>query len=500
MEYSGPDHLSALEEYLAMNVEEDRGSDHWPVLPGSPVSAPHDQQLSSPSAPNCASNAASSSKRPMDDSSGDSPPPVSKASRLRESPVLQRDPPRDVPRIPLPRHIPQLTLPAFAPRAEYVRLMFEGDPSVETKLRWLAEVNRAYHLERSLAEVKMSAVTSKFVYVSRQRLDVLKSAEAGEFLSLKLIRQDSPARPRKLPAYLITRYPVGVDPSLSKEMDGVYSARRFHQDGQPLNRIVVTWTLEEPPPSSFSFSFLPCLPACEVRHLDNDRPSCYKCWGVGHISRYCSAQEKCAWCSGGHDSRSCPHRAPPPPPPATDETTEPPRPPPADVTAHWRCPRCQTPGVNVWHGCSRRRVTPSSPPVQPPPPPPPPSQPLRHSSAVPSLTSTAVSPSPHVRALRSAVEKLMTRCASLESRLDTIEARISSIETSQAKIEATLETLVESERSAIAAVTSLTEKMDALASRFEDTSVRLSPTPSRPSRLPTSSAPGSRSSRKPTVR
>ena len=112
MEYSGPDHLSALEEYLAMNVDEDPGNDHWPALPGSPVSVPHDQHLQPRSDPSCASNAASSFKRPMDDSSGDSPPHVSKASRLRGSPVLQRDPPSDVLRIPSPRHIPQPSLPA----------------------------------------------------------------------------------------------------------------------------------------------------------------------------------------------------------------------------------------------------------------------------------------------------------------------------------------------------------------------------------------------------
>ncbi|MPC99499.1 hypothetical protein E2C01_094916 [Portunus trituberculatus] len=54
------------------------------------------------------------------------------------------------------------------------------------------EVNRAFKLERTLAEVKM----------------------------------DSSERPRKLPTYLITRYPVGVDPNLSKELEGLYSAVR----------------------------------------------------------------------------------------------------------------------------------------------------------------------------------------------------------------------------------------------------------------------------------
>ena len=183
----------------------------------------------------------------------------------------------------------------------------------------------------------MSAVTSRFVYVSRKRPDIVTSAVEGKFIALRLTPQDSPERPRKLPSYLITRYPVGVDPALSISMKGIHSARRFYQDGQPISRIVVTWTLQDPPPTSIAFSFLPCLPPCEVRKLDSDRPTCYKCWSVGHISRYCSAQDRCGWCAGGHDSRTCPHRAPTPLPDTVDPASRPP-PPPAEITANWRCP------------------------------------------------------------------------------------------------------------------------------------------------------------------
>ncbi|KAG0725261.1 hypothetical protein GWK47_038963 [Chionoecetes opilio] len=298
--------------------------------------------------------------------------------------------------------------------------MFEDNLSIDVKLRWLAEVNRAFHLERDLAEVKMSAVNSRFVYISRDRLDVVGSAVNGDFLALTLTPQDSPDRTRKLPTYLVTRYPVGVDPSLSKELDDVYSARRFHQDGKPISRIVVTWTDTDPTPSSFAFSFLPSLPPCEFRLLHNDKPSCFKCWGIGHISRYCSGLERCAWCAGGYDSRTCPHRAPPPPPPVTGAHTPPP--PPVD-TSHWRCPRCQEPGVSVWHGCARRKAAVPSTPAPPPPPP------LPH-AATPLVPPA--SPSPQVQALRIAVDKLMTRCASLESRLDAIDARLTSVATSQA--------------------------------------------------------------------
>ena len=109
--------------------------------------------------------------------------------------------------------------------------------------------------------------------------------------------------------YLLTRYPIGIDPSFSKEIDGVYSARRFYQNGKSINRIVVTWSLQEPPLSSVSFSFFSCLPPYEFRWLENDKPFCYKCWGIGHILRYCSAPKKYAFSSESHHSRTCPHHA-----------------------------------------------------------------------------------------------------------------------------------------------------------------------------------------------
>lgn len=120
----------------------------------------------------------------------------------------------------------------------------------------------SYHLECNLDEVRMSAVTSRFVYVSRKRGNIVKSAEEGEFLSLKLSTQHLPDRPRKLPTYLISCYPLGADPSLSRELDGVYSARRFHHEGTSITKIVVTWTLPDSPPSSVEFSSLPSLPPC----------------------------------------------------------------------------------------------------------------------------------------------------------------------------------------------------------------------------------------------
>lgn len=80
-----------------------------------------------------------------------------------------------------------------------------------------------FNLDRELAEVKISAVTSRFVYVSRHRQDIIDKVTSGEVLPLLLDIQDSINQSRKFPTYLITRYPVDVDPALAKELQGVYT-------------------------------------------------------------------------------------------------------------------------------------------------------------------------------------------------------------------------------------------------------------------------------------
>lgn len=79
----------------------------------------------------------------------------------------------------------------------------------------------------------MAAGTLRFVYTARRRQDIVERVTEGEFLSLVLHVQDSPERPRKYPSYLVTRYPIGVDPSLAMELPGVHSARRFHNIVSP---------------------------------------------------------------------------------------------------------------------------------------------------------------------------------------------------------------------------------------------------------------------------
>ena len=248
-----------------------------------------------------------------------------------------------------------------------------------------------------------------------------------------------------------------MDPSLAKELHGVHSARRFLQNGVPINRLVITWSLLDPPPPTFAFTFLPCLPACELRRLRDDQPWCFRCWGIGHISRYCSAtSERCAWCAADHDSRTCPHRAPPPPPPTSTSDTEQ-RTQPSHDTSHWKCPRCHQQGVNVWHGCARR--------TRPEAPPPPPPRRVIHQqlphAAHPLDSPTVSKPAPEsaqLLALRKAVNTMMSRCSSFASRFDAIEARLDATE-------AKLDSLVEAQHAVVSTLTILTEKMDVVATR-----------------------------------
>ena len=170
-------------------------------------------------------------KPPMDQASNSTEPSSSapKSSKLTEK--SRSTAPTSFLSSPQVTHVP----PAFAPRDSYVKLMFRDNPSVDVKIQWLSDVTRTFCLDRELAEVKMSAVTYSFVYISRRRTDIIQRATEEEFLSLKLDAQDSIERPQKFHTYLITRYPVGVDSSLANELPGVYTASRFYQYGTPIN-------------------------------------------------------------------------------------------------------------------------------------------------------------------------------------------------------------------------------------------------------------------------
>ena len=484
MEPSGPTSLSDLEADVALSDGDDMGDEIWPGTPPVPVAmlvmgaegasrpvSPATRQPTATQHPTIP--ASSTSKRPLSCSSDtnsepSSPRPTTKSSKLMDSSGAHRPPQETGTYRPAPlldSSHGALSPPAFAPRAHYVKLSFKGNLSVDVKLRWLSEVKRGFHLDRDKAEVKMSAITSRFVYISRRRPDIVRSVTSGEFLSLSLEIHDSPERPRKFSTYLLTRYPVTTDPALAKDLPGIHTARRFRQDGTPINRLVVTWSLPQPPPPSFAFDFLPCLPPCQFRQMKDEQPWCYRCWNFGHISRYCSASERCAYCSEPHDSRTCPHRPTPAPALASDPASMQ-QDPAVQDTSLWKCPRCLQPGVNVWHpGCSQRRV--ATAPVNhvathasgPPPPKPP------HSVTPSPVTIT--SDTPQVTALSDAVATLQTRVASLVTRLDTIEARLDSLISKQATFGTTLTSMAESQTVIINSIIALTERLDTVASRLD---------------------------------
>ncbi|MPC75818.1 hypothetical protein E2C01_070215 [Portunus trituberculatus] len=145
MAFSGPATLSELEEDLALSEDESYDG-AFPALPRS-------QGQASPVGHN---------KRRMDDmltSHDESRSPPAKLPKHRKDSDDTQAAPRqlrhllslDAPLPPPPRFVEQSRPTAFAPREEYVRLLFSGSPSVETKLRWLAEVNRTFNLDRQAA-------------------------------------------------------------------------------------------------------------------------------------------------------------------------------------------------------------------------------------------------------------------------------------------------------------------------------------------------------------
>ncbi|XP_066964350.1 uncharacterized protein [Macrobrachium rosenbergii] len=203
--------------------------------------------------------------------------------------------------------------------------------------------------------------------------------------------------------------------------------------------------------------------------MPDEKPSCFKCWGIGHILRYCAISEKCAFCAAEHDSRTCPHRHPVPPTlvDTASASASNSLPLPALDTSHWKCLRCEESGVNVWHGCARRSRTASNQHV---------AQPLPLPSIPPPVAASS-----QVSTLRNAVEVLKSRCDSLTSRFEAIESRLERMDTRIDSLVASfdnltskfatknimLQSLVEAQQAVITSVTSLTEKLDSLATRLE---------------------------------
>lgn len=111
------------------------------------------------------------------------------------------------------------------------------------------------------------------------------------------------------------------------------------------------------------------------------------------------------------------------------------------------------------------------------PPPPPPAWPRRDTTS-PTQPSAPTLP-PQVLVLREAVANLTTRCTAITERFDAIEARIDSLATQNATTERTLASLVESHQAIMATVTTFSEKLKALTSRFEMVCDRMFKEPSQ---------------------
>lgn len=67
----------------------------------------------------------------------------------------------------------------------------------------------------------------QFVYMYRKCLDIDDRVWSGEFLSLSLIVMDAPDRTRNIHSYILTQFPIGVDPNFAKEHSGMYFVHCF---------------------------------------------------------------------------------------------------------------------------------------------------------------------------------------------------------------------------------------------------------------------------------
>lgn len=89
------------------------------------------------------------------DSSSEPLSPAAKTSKCDVKSTQSEAPNYSFPRPAIQRmnSLPTPVSPDFAPRAEYVKLIFTENPGVNVKLRWPSEVVKMFNLDRELAEV-----------------------------------------------------------------------------------------------------------------------------------------------------------------------------------------------------------------------------------------------------------------------------------------------------------------------------------------------------------
>lgn len=252
---------------------------------------------------------------------------------------------------------------AFAPRDKFVRLAFPDHTTTELKVRWIATAHRLLNIDRDKALIRISSYRSPYVYVARSLpTATIQSMLDGEVITLHMKRLDEPVRKRRLPEYLVTRFPKEVDASAAKTLAGVATVRRINDKntGAPLNRIYITWDKPEPPPASYRFPGTEAnITPPQIVPANPRVVNCYRCWGYGHIAKNCNSTLRCGWCSEEHRSRDCPKTTEvvaedgscSAPTSIAEDTHLPKGPVSTKRQRHpeYKCPRCNTPGVTVWH-------------------------------------------------------------------------------------------------------------------------------------------------------
>ncbi|KAK3880043.1 hypothetical protein Pcinc_015430 [Petrolisthes cinctipes] len=132
MEYCGPEPLVNIEADLALSEDDDLSQEHWPKL------NPSGRRKLAPTAavPQPMDQATISTKHRMEpdsDSSSESPSPVAKSSKSNKTPLVSNTPEHHLPRPANQRTstMPAPATPAFAPRTDYVKLLFRDNPGVD---------------------------------------------------------------------------------------------------------------------------------------------------------------------------------------------------------------------------------------------------------------------------------------------------------------------------------------------------------------------------------
>ncbi|XP_069176770.1 streptococcal hemagglutinin-like [Procambarus clarkii] len=181
----------------------------------------------------------------------------------------------------------------------------------------LAEMCRELVGLRGATGVPSTTWAGRSVPTARSDEVTISALLQGRVGGITFSKADSPERSRRYREYLVTSYPHDLDISHAKELPGVYSARRIKSGGKPLNRIVIVWKHETPPPSHHTF-LGPYRPACPITRWESSAVMCFKCQHFGHVAKHCQSSGTCAFCAANHLTKECPNKDHAP---GTDETS-----------------------------------------------------------------------------------------------------------------------------------------------------------------------------------